>query len=289
MKRRFLLLIAFALFLGGALYLTKRPTLPAPGVRPAAPATARRIASLSPAITDTVVALGAESSLVLVSDYCHTTDLPRAGTIFTPHFERIASTRPDLIIATQVQGSPDQALERLAPLLSLPWLSLDDVVSSTRKVGQAVQRAREADLLAQRLTRELGAKAPQGAPRVLALMGPANEDRVGYYYIKDTSLHGRLLTASGYQNAMTTAPTLGQPHLSVEQVLRVNPDAILVLQDAPATGPLPLSGLSPLDAVRNRRVRVLSRPGILSMGPEILDIRRLVQETLDPLFRETKP
>lgn len=285
MNRRLLLLLALAGVLAGALYLGSRS---ATAGRPHGSATrAQRVASLSPAITDTIVALDARSALVLVSDYCRISDLARAGTILTPHFERIASAKPDLIIATEVRGSPDRALQRLAPLLSLPWLTLDEVVDSTRKLGHVLQRERQADLLAQRLARELAVNARADAPRVLLLMGPTTEERVGYFYIRDASLHGRLLTASGYRNAIVDTPSLGQPHLSVEQVLRVDPDAVLVLQEAPASGPPPLSALSPLKAVQTKRTLVLSRPGILNMGPDILEIRRLVQETLDRLFRET--
>ncbi len=232
------------------------------------------------------MALGAESSLVLVSDYCRPSDRPRAGTIFTPRFERIASAKPDLIVATRVQGSPNQDLMRLGPLLSLPWTTLDEVVGSTRRLGEAVHREHEAILLASRLSQELGKDAPDGAPRVLFLMGPADEERVGYYYIKHDSLHGRLLSASGYQNAMGKGPTQGQPHLSVEQVLRVDPDAILVVQEAPRSDRLPLAGLSPLTAVQKKRTTVLSRPGILSMGPDVLENRHLVQAALDRLFQE---
>jgi ABC-type Fe3+-hydroxamate transport system substrate-binding protein len=282
-----LLLLALVIVLGGAFCLGQREDAPRP--RTALHGAPQRVVSLSPAITDTVVALGARSTLVLVSDYCRQTDLPRAGTIFTPRFESIASARPELIIATEVEGSPNQALERLAPLLSLPWLGLEDVVASTRRVGRVLQRTHEADLLAERLAKELGGSAPTDAPRVLLLMGPATEERVGYFYIRDASLHGRLLTSSGYRNAVTESPSLGQPHLSVEQVLRVDPDAILVLQETPASGPAPLAALSPLAAVRNERTLVLSRPGILSMGPQILDVRRLVQEALDRLFQETQP
>lgn len=243
---------------------------------------APRVASLSPAITDTLLALGARESLALVSDYCDV-DLPRAGSIISPRFETLASHEVDLIVATRVVGSPDQDLERIAPLLALPWLTLDEVVGSIRRLGHAVKRSTEAELLAGRFARELMDRPAVDAPRVLLLMGPLGEDRVGYFYIRNESLHGRLLTASGYRNAMGTELHPGEPRLSVEQLLRVDPDIVLVLQEVEATGPRPLSTLTPLTAVQQGKTGVLSRPGIFSMGPDVLETRRLVEEALDRL------
>src|SRR5690606_18381770 len=205
-KRRPLLLLLLALGLPAlsaalALYVARgrssTPTHAAAASPARAQATVRRIASLSPAITDTIVALGAEPTLVLVSDYCQLTQLPRGGTIISPRFERLASVQPDLIVATHFAGSPEADLERVAPLLSLRWLTLDEVVHSIRKLGAAVARQPQADALARRMERELAPRDTPDAPRVLLLLGPLGEERIGYFFVRNESLHGRLLTASG--------------------------------------------------------------------------------------------
>lgn len=281
MKRR-LLLLGVALSLLGGAACSKAPTEDVSKQ-------AERVVSLSPAVTDTILALHAESALVLVSDYCRSVERPPAGTVFSPNFERIAGVRPTLILASRVDGVAEEPLRRIGPFVSLPWTTLSEVVRSTRQLGSLLHYEPEANALAERLETELGREAPPGAPRVLVLMGPANEDRAGYYYIKHDSLHGRLLSASGYRNAMGNGPTEGQPHLSVEQLLRVDPDAILVLQEAPVTGPPPLTNLLPLRAVKARRTTALARVGSLSMGPDVLKIRPLVQAALDRLFRESPP
>jgi iron complex transport system substrate-binding protein len=249
-------------------------------------ARARRVASLSPAITDTIVALGGQGSLVLVSDYCRSAHLPRGGTIISPRFERLASVQPDLILATHVAGSPDRDLSRIAPLLSVPWLTLDEVAGSIRRVGDVLEKKQEAEALARRMESELAPRDAPGAPRVLLLLGPLGEERIGYYYVRNESLHGRLLTASGYRNAMGTEVHPGQPHLSVEQLLGVNPDVILVLQEVDSHGPLPLAALTPLAAVRQGRTSTLSKPGILSMGPDLLENRSIVEATLDRMLED---
>lgn len=295
MNRGALSLLALVSLAVGALYFgrtgpaEKTPEQPALLASPAPRGAPARLASLSPAVTDTIVALGARASLAVVSDYCDLRELPRAGTIISPHFEVIAAARPDLIVATTVAGSADQDLKRLAPLLTLPWFGLDEVTGSIRRLGEAIGRTEEAERLATQMQHDLRERAPIDAPEVLLLMGPIAEDRVGYFYIRSESLHGRLLTASGYRNAMGTTRTAGPPRLSVEELLRVNPDAVLVLQETPAGEQAPLSELTPLEAVQKRRTGVLTRVGILSMGPDILDVRKLVEAALDRMFQAAPP
>lgn len=302
MKGRALPLWVLSAILATALYLvlTRSGAPPPPGNSsasgkisanappPERPSTARarRVASLSPAITDTIVALGAQSSLVLVSDYCRIEQLPRGGTIISPRFERLASVQPDLILATHVAGSPDRDLSRIAPLLSLSWLTLDEVARSIRRVGDVLEKKQEAEALARRMEGELAPRDAPDAPRVLLLLGPLGEERIGYYYVRNESLHGRLLTASGYRNAMGTKVHPGQPHLSVEQLLGVDPDVILVLQEVEGDGSMPLAPLTPLSAVRQGRTGTLSKPGILSMGPDLLENRSVVEEKLDRMLQE---
>ena len=62
-----------------------------------------RILSLSPAVTETLLALGLGQQVVAVTDYCHepaaVEDLPRVGTIFAPRYEAVAAARPTIILA----------------------------------------------------------------------------------------------------------------------------------------------------------------------------------------------
>ena len=67
-----------------------------------------RLVSLAPAITETVLALGAENQLVAVSNYCVLppgVKLPRIGSSLTPSFEAIASLHPSLILCDDSAGS----------------------------------------------------------------------------------------------------------------------------------------------------------------------------------------
>ncbi|MGH0052605.1 MAG: helical backbone metal receptor, partial [Sphaerochaetaceae bacterium] len=63
-----------------------------------------RIVSLSPNVTETIYALGAESSLVGRSDYCNypeeAMELPSVGTLYNPSLETLLALEPDLVISS---------------------------------------------------------------------------------------------------------------------------------------------------------------------------------------------
>jgi len=73
------------------------------------------IVSLSPALTDTLVALGASDQLVGVSRYCSMPRglaLPRLGGVQDRPLEAIGSLKPSLIITSDSQRGPAAPLER---------------------------------------------------------------------------------------------------------------------------------------------------------------------------------
>ena len=63
---------------------------------------AQTFVSSSPAVTETLYYLGAQNSLVAVSDYCTyplaAKKLPRIGSSFGLKYEKLISLKPDLII-----------------------------------------------------------------------------------------------------------------------------------------------------------------------------------------------
>ena len=86
------------------------------------PAHPRRIVSLAPSVTDSLLALGSQDRLVGVSDFC---ELPpgagaivRIGGMLNPSLETIRGLRPDLLVATTSGNDP--SLARQADSLGLP-------------------------------------------------------------------------------------------------------------------------------------------------------------------------
>lgn len=253
-----------------------------------------RLVSLAPAITETLELWGAKGELVGVSDYCRAKDsLPRVGSAITPGYEAIARLRPTHILATQVSGTQLEPLERLAPTRSFPWLSPEEVIASTRELGRLVQQTDKAEELARRYERALLAELPADAPQVLLLLGSDGASGGAYWFVKDESLHGALLRAAGAKNAVKT-PTPGAPRITAEELLRLDPDALVVLSiapnpDADASLRRELEKLTPLRAARERRLGFLSGERLLDSGPRILDFVEPLRAKIRELTQAPPP
>jgi len=97
------------------------------------------------------------------------------------------------------------------------------------------------------------------------------------WYIKPESLHGRAMGAAGVRNAISGGRS-GPPTLPVEELVRLDPEVIVVISADPtldAAGRDALvagfASLPTLTAVKGRRVGVLAGFKYLSPGPSILD------------------
>lgn len=238
-----------------------------------------RLVTLSPALTETVLSLGGSGALVGVSDYCKLPlhrDLPRVGSSLTPNYEAIVRLRPSHILCDDSAAAKGRELSALAPCEILPWLTLEQVVSSTRRIGKLLGQEPAGNALADRLQRELSRKPPPDAPRVLLLLSYDPDRPAELWFIRPNSLHGAALAAAGAQNAVAEDVT-GLPRLGVEQLIALDPDVVLI---TPPPGASPdqhrrslegFSRLAPLRAVKAGRVAIV--PGATqSVGPSILEL-----------------
>src|SRR5262249_38147498 len=121
--------VASLLLLGCA---KERPA-PAAGGRP-------RIVSLSPAMTETLFALGAGDQVVGRTEYdnypAEVRKLPAAGTSLRPSYEAIVRLAPTLIVGQAIKDAPLAELERIAPTRLLPWLTVADIAAGMRELGR---------------------------------------------------------------------------------------------------------------------------------------------------------
>lgn len=273
MRARYWLILAAALLTPFVLWL-------AVGRQPGA-ATAKasgsRIVSLSPALTETLFAIGAGDRVVGVSDYCNypeaATKRRRAGTSITPRYETIVSLEPSVIVTEDVVNARPQDLERLAPTLELPWLTLENVVDGTRRLGQLADQKAAANALADRLWTRLHTKPPASAPRVLLVLGYGSDKLDEIWFIRQNSIHGAALRAAGARNAVAHDVT-GQPRLSLERVIQLDPDAVIVLLNDANTPARRVEEqwqrITSLSAVKRGRVATLLAPEAFANGPRIL-------------------
>jgi iron complex transport system substrate-binding protein len=247
---------------------------------------AARLVSLSPALTETVFALGGASQLVGVSDYCElpkSRPLPRVGSALTPNYEAIAGLHPSLVLCDDSAGAKRAELSALAPSEFLPWLTLAEVVESTARLGQLLAQPAAGDALAQKLEARLSRQPPANAPRVLLLLSYDPDRPAELWFIKQNSLHGAALTAAGARNAIAR-DVPGLPRLGVEQLLALDPDLVLILPPPRATPARKhevvraFSELAPLRAVKAGRVKCID--GTQSVGPSILELVDAIEAAL---------
>ncbi|MEP7050443.1 MAG: helical backbone metal receptor [Pseudomonadota bacterium] len=258
----------------------------------------RRIVSLSPAFTETLYATGAEADLVGVSDYCNYPEvakkLPRNGSALTPNYEAIVRLAPTLILCEAAAAAPRRELSALSVTRFLPWLTLEDIVASTRLLGALTDRAEAASALAERLWDGLAVAENPAGPRVLAVLGEGQGKLSEIYFIKRNSIHGAALRAAGARNAVA-ADAMGVPRLSLEELLHLDPDGIIVLI---APGPHAPSdtqvlqeyqALEPLRARRNNRISVLKSDEAFGEGPRILNLAEQLRREVQRLFGNPAP
>ena len=245
----------------------------------------RRIVSLAPAITEALVALEVDAELVGVSDYCPVEGRPRVGTGLTPAYEKIAGLDPSLILTVETQATRLEDLARLAPAREIPWRTYEEVVAGWRTLGTLTGRGAAAEAWAQRFESTLGPRAKAEGPVVLGVLGYPGRKLEEVWYVRVDSLHGRALEAAGATNAMPEAPA-GPPRLSLEALVGLDPDVILVLfEDAAGAEAMKaaLTEVSALRAAREGRIRAVGGPGALSTGPKMLELVPTMKTALQDL------
>jgi len=250
------------------------------------PSAGTRIVSLSPGITDAIFALGAGSRLVARSDYCeHPKEalaLPRVGTSITPSYEAIARLEPTLIVSEDNAAARRRELEALSPTLLLRWLSLEEVARGLRELGRVTDAPERGESLAKELELRLGVPPPASGPRVLLAMGTQGIRLDEVWFIRKNSLQGAALHAAGARNAVEE-DVPGQPRLSLERLVALDPDSILVLtpsekaDDALAE---PFRKLETLRAVKSGRLAVLAAPEAYVNGPRALALIERLRSAL---------
>lgn len=258
------------------------------------PAGARTVASLVPAATDMIIAMGSRDRLVAVSNWDaerpEIDGLPRVGDYRTVDWEKLASLRPDVMI---VQWAPDKmppgVVERAAEhgiqLVNLRIVYLDDIFTAWKKLGDALGERDKADAAARKLRDELDAvrAAVAGKPRVRTLISQTESplSTVGGGNFMDD-----LLTIAGGQNVIESGDN-SYPNIDLERLVALNPDVIIHLlpDEAPQVVERARSFWSShpeLTAVKNDRVYYETEPYMLLPGPHVGGIARRFATLLHP-------
>ncbi|MDH4193134.1 MAG: cobalamin-binding protein [Nitrospirota bacterium] len=202
--------------LGRKLYLAKPP---------------QRIVSLAPSITEILFAIGLNEEIVGVTEFC---DFPPEALIkpkvgyATPNLEMIVGLQPQLVLAPRSFLRVDllNKLEQLKiPTFILDPHTVEDIFAHIQLLGRMVGRPQEANAQAALMRKQLAGLSSRLAdlsrPTLLYILNSEPLITVG----PGSFIH-RLIELAGGRNAADQA-TAPYPHLTMEEVLRQNPDILL--------------------------------------------------------------
>jgi iron complex transport system substrate-binding protein len=265
-------------------------------LRAAGPA---RIVSTSPSITETLFALGLGERVVGVSTYCRfppqVAALPKVGSFLKPDAELIAGLRPDLVVVHEAGNGLDRRLTSLhIPFVIVARGSLPSVFSSMRQIAGAAGVPARADALISDVQRRLDAIRSAGSARpkrrVLFIIGRSPGRLADLVAVGPGSYINELIEIAGAANVMAIAGQPEYPRISMETVLRLDPDVIIDTVDMGDTEAERLqrqpvnerlwSAYGMLTAVKARRVHAATTDALVVPGPRVVDAAQWVASLL---------
>lgn len=198
---------------------------------------AQRVVSLSPALTETVCALGACARLVGVDRHSNwpaaVRSLPRLGGLDDTPVERLVALRPELVLAPTSSRVVDRLESLGLRVLALEARTLGGTRTVVERVAAALGDAEAGAALWQRLERRIDAAAARVAPR---WQGRRVYFEVGAtpWAAGEASFIGELLGRFGLVNIVPAS--MGPfPQLNPEFVLRAQPELVMASAAALAT------------------------------------------------------
>ena len=188
-----------------------------------------RIVSLSPALTDAIVAIGGKNLLCGKSRVCNapgTENIPIAGNMGLPAAEKILSLRPDYVVSdTRHPGGNWKTLERQGiKLIFLPGKNIADHPANLRKLGKLFDLESSAEKAAQDFEAkisELRRTVPGNRIRVLAVLAVSPVISCG-----SESFLNEALTLAGAENICGSVKR-SYFTVSPEYILKSAPEAII--------------------------------------------------------------
>ncbi|GAB6888055.1 ABC transporter substrate-binding protein [Desulfothermus okinawensis JCM 13304] len=193
----------------------------------------KRIVSLAPSITECLFAIGAGDRVVGVTQFSNYPQevkrLPKVGSYIYPSIEKILSLKPDLILATK-DGNPRHIVLKLRNIGIKVFVvdprDIHSLFSTMLVLGKLVGCEKKAKSTVDRLRKEVDSITQKGKlfkypPKVFFQIGIDPMVTVGRNTLIDN-----LIKIAGGKNIFGSFH--GYPRISVEQVIGLNPDIIII-------------------------------------------------------------
>jgi iron complex transport system substrate-binding protein len=244
-----------------------------------------------PAATDLLIGMGAADHLIAVSDYDEAPQvakLPRVGGYQTIDWEKLAASKPDVLVSFYGPGhAPAGFLEKTAELgierVNVQPDRLKDIYTAIVTLGQACHESQKAAEELDRIRDGIGqvrrSVAGQKRVRAIIVTGDTGAGLAG----RDTFLND-LLEAAGGENALTTSNYVT---LDREALATLRPEVILQLkpgadEKAVAQARAAWDGLADVPAVREHRVWIFTDSTIEQPGSHVAETAAKFAQALHP-------
>jgi iron complex transport system substrate-binding protein len=261
------------------------------GRQVAVPDTPQRIVSLVPSVTETLFALGVESRLVAVTDYCTWPEaakkLPSIGSYADPGLETIISQRPDLVIAAADMNSR-ALIDKLSQLGIAVYVSHPDSLESALATISIIGTLTNSSAKAEQLLADMRGKI-ETLQKLLA-----EQQRISLVpcimlqpltVAGPDTLINDLIEAAGGRNIVE--PGLSRyPTWNTESLLLADPQVIILPLHPGQEDPEAFFSQWPqLQAVRNERIIQIEADWLYRPGPRlVLGIEALAKALHPELF-----
>ena len=257
---------------------------------------ARRIISLSPGVTETLYAIGAEDRIVGVCNFCffppESLNKPKVGGFAAnTNIERIISLKPDLII---VQGS-NKRVEKYCQMKGIrlykaPMESIAAMYDEIKEIGRLSGCYEQALALADKIRFELSAIEAEVSlkPRtkVFFCIGRMTGSMTSLSTVGGNSFISELLKIAGGDNVFSFI-NHRYPEMSKESLIARAPDIIIdampgyeISEEEKQTLVKQWDRFPNIPAVRNGKVYIATDYHILLPGPRIVDTARSFKKIL---------
>ncbi|MBX9667556.1 MAG: cobalamin-binding protein [Candidatus Obscuribacterales bacterium] len=222
-----------------------------------------RIVSLAPSNTELLYSLGAQDRLVGVSSFCNYPETakskPRVGSFISVNWERLAKSKPDVVLLVSGQEPLQSQLEKhKVKTLMLNNDSLVDIGSNLEKIGAVAgcaDRARKLSLSYQSALRGLNdVIKSENAPTVFYCIWPKPVITVG-----GKSFLNDVITRCGGINVASSVPA-AYPKYGPEKVLAAHPEVVVLPFESSKTDLIAKPPWSLLEAVKKKRFFYLPSP-----------------------------
>lgn len=252
------------------------------------------VASLSPAATDILLAIGAVDHVVAASNYDsnkpQVQNLPGVGDYLNVDWEQLSALKPDVLIVQVRESAAPEGFRQNAVKFGIKpvYIHIDnlaDIDVAAKTVGDAVGETTKAEAAIKAMRDKLHsvAESVKGKPRSSTLVVT---DEVGAGVAGSGTFLDEILAIAGGVNA-AAGEGVGYPKLDREKTIALAPEVILhLLPDRPAPAvdiaKRYWQSMPEVPAVRNDRVYFLTNSSVMQPGLGVGDVAAAFADRLHP-------